>query len=127
MTCCSAPSKLSRGTPAGKSSSDPNALSVCLDSKRKDWVSQNSISFWIRLLISHAYLSATNENCKAVKVKAHEVQKIGTSLLFRKNCRVQQMLKSRTWSLQTTLRRLRAFYMQDTFSISHIMVAQKVV
>ena len=33
-------------------------------------------------MIFHAYLSATDEDCRAVKVKAHKVGKIGTSLLF---------------------------------------------
>ena len=29
------------------------------------------ILFWIRLVISHAYQPATDEDCRAVKVKMH--------------------------------------------------------
>ena len=46
--------------------------------------------------------SFTNANCNAVKVRSHEIQKIGTSFLFRRNCDVQQVLKAGTWSSQTT-------------------------
>ena len=43
-------------------------------------------------MISHTYQSATDENLKAVKVKAYEVGKIGTCLFLRKNCVVLQVL-----------------------------------
>ena len=36
--------------------------------KSMKWVSQNTILFWIRLLISHAYKSTTDDDCRAVKV-----------------------------------------------------------
>ena len=48
-------------------------------------------------MISHTYQSVTNEDYKAGKVKAHEVQKIGTCLFFRKNCAVQQVLTAGMW------------------------------
>ena len=41
-----------------------------------------TISFWIILVISHAHGSAADGDCRAVKVKAHKVQMIVTSLLF---------------------------------------------
>ena len=34
--------------------------------KKKKWVSQNTILFWIRSVISHAYWSASDENCRLV-------------------------------------------------------------
>ena len=37
----------------------------------------------------HAYQSVTDEDCKAVMVKAQEVLKMGSSLLFGKNYVVQ--------------------------------------
>ena len=51
----------------------------------------------IRDVIRHTYGSATDENCRLVEVKAHEVRKIATSLLIIKNCTLQQVLKVGTW------------------------------
>ena len=45
-------------------------------------------------MISRTYQSATDEGCKAVKVKAHNVRNIGTILLFRKIYVVPQVLKA---------------------------------
>ena len=70
--------------------------------KRKKRVSYNTIPLLIRSVISHAYKSVTNEDYRTVKVKVHEVWKINISLLFLKNCAIQQVLKAGTWSLQTT-------------------------
>ena len=53
--------------------------------KRKKRVSQNTILFWIRLVISQAYGSASEEGRRLFRVKAHEVRKIAISLLFRRN------------------------------------------
>ena len=39
--------------------------------ERNKWAPRNIMSFWIKLVIAHAYKSATDEDCKAVKVKAH--------------------------------------------------------
>ena len=70
-----------------------------LITKRKKRVSQNTISFFIRSVISHADQSATGEDCRAVTIKAHKIWKIGTSLLLRKNFVVQQVLKGKDWYL----------------------------
>ena len=82
-------------------------------------------------MIPHAYQLATYDDSRAVKVKAHEVQKIGTSLLFRKNCVVQQVLKAWTWSLETTFSafclRDVTHRLMDTFSIEPVVAAQEVV
>ena len=47
-----------------------------------------------REVISEAYRSAFDGDCQTVKVKAHEVQSIGTSVLFRKNFVVQQTMRT---------------------------------
>ena len=36
---------------------------------------------------------ATDKDCRSFKVKAHEVEKIGTTLLLRRMCAVRQVLK----------------------------------
>ena len=68
-----------------------SGLFISLDKRNKP-LSQNTISFWIRSVISHAYQSATDENSRTVKVKAHEVQKVGTSLLFSSKRTVQSTM-----------------------------------
>ena len=61
-----------------------------------------------------------------MKVRAHEVQKIGTPLLIKRNCAVQKVLKAGTWSSQTIF---STFYSRDVtyryeyFSISPVVVA----
>ena len=47
-------------------------------------------------------LSPSDEDCRSVRVKAHEVRKISMSLLFKRNCAIQQVLKAGTWSSQCT-------------------------
>ena len=72
-------------------------------------MSLNTISFWIRFLISHTYQSANDEDYKAVKVDSQNTkdrsgsqgrltkkQKIDLSLFFRKSCAVQQVMKAGT-------------------------------
>ena len=53
--------------------------------KRKKQVSHDTILFWIRLVICHAYESASYYECRLVRVMAHGVRKIAISLLFRRN------------------------------------------
>ena len=92
-------------------------------------MSRNTILFWIRLSISQIYGSASEEVCRSVRIKAHEVSKIATNLLLRKNCAVQQILKAGIWFSQSIF---LAFYFRDvwhvdTFSIVPVVVAQEVV
>ena len=56
---------------------------MCLFVSNSDkTVSKNSISRWIREAVLKAYDSASASDKKLVKVKAHEVRAISTSLLF---------------------------------------------
>ena len=95
-----------------------------LTTRRQRAASQDTISFWLRSVISHAYGSAFHANCKAVRATAFEIQKIGTSLLFKKNYAIQQVLKvgaclSHCFYLRDIARRH-----MDTF-ISHVVAAQQ--
>ena len=65
--------------------------------KGKKRVSQNTILLWIRTVISIAYVCASDEDYWLVRVKAREVKKIASSLLFRRNCSIQQVLEAGTW------------------------------
>ena len=98
---------------------------------RKKQVSQKINLFWVRSVLSHTNGSASNEDCRLVRDKAHEVRKIATSLLFRRNCAVQQVLEGGIWSSQRTF---LAFYLQgvtyrhmNTLSIGPVLAAQEVV
>ena len=59
-------------------------------------VSRNTISFWLPSVISMAYSSASEEDCSPLRVRAHEVSKVATSLHFDRNCTVHQVLKAGT-------------------------------
>ena len=97
----------------------------------KKRVFRNTISFWLRSVISMAHASASEEDCCALRVRAHEVRKVATSLLFKRNCAVHQVLKVGTWSSRSTF---SAFYLRDvthrhldTFSIGSVVAAQQVM
>ena len=77
---------------------------------RKKRVSRNTISFWLRSVICMAHATASKEDCRLLRVWAHEIRKIVTSLIFKKNCVVHQVLKAGTWSAQSTF---LAFYLWD--------------
>ena len=90
---------------------------------------QNTISIWLRLVVNQAYVSASAEDCTDRWVKVHEVWKVATSLLFRRNCAVHQVLKFDTWCLQLTF---SSSYVRDvthrhldTFSIGLVVAAQQ--
>ena len=45
-------------------------------------ISESTISFSLKEVIDEAYKSVSNSDCIAVKVKAHEVHIVGTTLVF---------------------------------------------
>ena len=97
----------------------------------KKRVSRNTISFWLHLVISMAHASASEEDCRALRVRAHKVRKVAMSLLFKRNCAVHQVLKAGTWSFQSIF---SAFYLRDvthrhldTFSFGPVLAAQQVM
>ena len=99
--------------------------------RSKKRVSHNTISFWLRSVISMAHASASEEGCHSLRIRAHEVRKVATSLLFKRNCAVHQVLKVGAWSAQSTF---SAFYLRDvlhryldTFSIGSVVAAQQVM
>ena len=54
--------------------------------RRKERVSRNKICFWLRSVISIAYTSASEEDYQSLRVRAHEVRKVVTFLLFKRDC-----------------------------------------
>ena len=95
----------------------------------KKLVSHNTISFWLCPVITLAHASTSEEDCQSLRVRAKEVRKVTTSLMFKRSCTVHQVLKAGTWSAQSTF---SSFYLRDvthrhlnTFSIGPVVVAQQ--
>ena len=63
---------------------------------RKKRVSRNTVAFWLWSVIAFAYSSVSEEDCRTLWVRAHKFIKVSTSLLFKRNCAVHQVLKART-------------------------------
>ena len=77
-------------------------------------MSQNAISFWIRSAIDLTHGLANNGDCRAVKVKAQEVHKIGTIFCFSSRGTVQFSKYFRIFSRRTSFNpfRSRTFFGQ---------------
>ena len=62
---------------------------------------------------------------------ADEIRGIGITLLFKKNCAIQQVLRAGTWKTQTIFtsfyRRDVTHKSMDTFSIGSVVGAQQFV
>jgi len=85
-------------------------LFVSSHKKVKKPISKNTISYWIRNVISDAYKRSHERDAEEVKVKAHEVRAIATSLLFKKNSSLTDVMEAASWRSQTTF---SSFYLRD--------------
>ena len=95
-------------------------------SKRE--ISKNTVSHWIRRVISRAHAEAGDP---VPRPRARETRGIGPSLLFKKNYSVESVLRAGTWKRQTTFSR---FYLRDlasktldTYHLGPVVAAQEVV
>ena len=98
--------------------------------RSKEEIAKTTVSFWLRKTISRAYeLSGTALPVPAPR--ARETRGIASSILFRKNFAVDQVLKAGTWRRHTTFTRhyLRdiAHKSLDTFHLGPVVAAQSVV
>ena len=91
-------------------------------------IAKNTVSFWIRQVIRRAYKDKQESMPEA---KAHELRGMSSSLLFKKNLSVSQVLRAGTWKSQTTF---TSFYLQDVtfksldlFSLGPIVAAQEIL
>ena len=94
---------------------------------RKKWVFRNTISFCLRSVISFAHSSTLEEDCRSLRIRAHEVRKV----CYLRGTVVHQVLKAETLSAQSTF---PSFYLRDvtyrhldTFSIGPVVAPQQVV
>ena len=91
-------------------------------------INKNSISHWIRRVISRAHAEAGDP---VPRPRARETRGIGPSLLFKKNFSVENVLKAGTWKRLSTFSR---FYLRDlaskildTYHLGPVVAAQAVV
>ena len=99
--------------------------------RRKKSVSRNTISFWLPFAVNEAYGLSLDPNQAAVRVKAHELRIIRTSLFLKKIFAVQQVLRAGMWKSQNLF---TSFCLRDvthrfmnTFSIRPMVATQQVL
>ena len=94
-------------------------------------ISKNTISFWIRSVIKNAYKEVPQSDLQLWKVSAHEVRAMATSLLFRQNSSIKEVMNAASWRSRSTfvsfyLRDLGHQYL-DVFSLGPFVAAQTVI
>ena len=97
--------------------------------KERKELTKNTVSFWIRHVISRAYrLSGRTD---VPHTKAHDPRSFAPSLLFKKNLRISQVLKAGVWKGQVTFTK---HYLRDTahrhmdlYSSGPVVAAQSIV
>ena len=98
--------------------------------RNKKEVSKNTVSFWIRKVISLAY-QLSGRPLPSPSPRARETRGIAPSLLFRKNYAVSQVLRAGTWKSHTKFTRhyLRDLSHKslDTFHLGPVVAAQATV
>ena len=98
--------------------------------RTKKEISKNTVSFWLRRVISLAY-QLSGKPLPTSSPLARETRGIAPSLLFKKNYAVSQVLKAGTWRRHTTFTR---HYLRDlshkslgTFHLGPMVGAQATV
>ena len=98
--------------------------------RTKKEISKDTVSFWLRRVISRAY-QLSGKPLLTSSPLAQETRGIASSLIFKKNYAVSQVLKAGTWRRHTTFTRhyLRDLSHKslDTFHLGPVVVAQATV
>lgn len=94
-------------------------------------ISKNALSFFIKDVIKEAHISCEDEHFKLLRVKAHEVRAIATSLAFHKTLSLQSILEATYWRCNSTfashyLRDIRVTY-DKCFSLGAYVSADSVL
>ena len=98
--------------------------------RTKKEISKNTVSFWLRKVISLAY-QLSGKALPAPSPLARETRGIAPLLLFKKNFAVNQVLKAGTWRRHTTftLHYLRGLSHKSlyTFHLGPVVAAQAMI
>ena len=96
----------------------------------KKEISKNTVSFWLRRVISLAY-QLSGKPLPTPSPLAQETRGTAPSLVFKKNYAISQVLKAGTWRRHTTFTRhyLRDLSHKslDTFHLGPVVAAQAMV
>ena len=94
-------------------------------------VSKNTVSSWIRKVIQLAYSDLPDTERALWKVSVHEVRALATSLLFRHNTSLSEVMQAASWRCRSTF---VSFYLRDVghrfldiSSLGPIVAAQAVI
>lgn len=96
-----------------------------------DSVTRNTISRWIRMVIRLAYQGVNQDLLDSLKISAHEVRALSTSVAFQRNLSVPDVMQAASWRCQSTF---ASFYLRDLtaisgqlFSLGPMVAAQRVI
>lgn len=94
-------------------------------------MSKAAISFFLRDTIKSAHASFPDSTCPEIKVRAHDIRGIATSMLMRKNCSVPTILRAARWRTHSVFadHYLRDIVRQegDVFTLGPVVAAGHIV
>jgi len=73
-------------------------------------IARNTVSHWIKKLILYAYKECSEEDCKVLGVKAHDVRGLAASWALYNQATVEAILSACSWKSHSTF---SSFYLQD--------------
>ena len=114
-----------------KARPDCSRLFVSSHKNVKKTISKNTISYWIRKVITDSYRHSQERDIDQAQVKAHEVRAIATSLLFKRNSSLKDVIDAASWRSHMTF---ASFYLRDVthksldlHSLGPVVAAQHLV
>ena len=79
----------------------------------KEDISIQTISAWLRAVISEAYNDLSPGGAKRLRIRAHEIRAISTSLALQRNCSIKDIVTAVGWRSDSTFAR---FYLRNLHS-----------
>lgn len=79
----------------------------------KDDITAQTISSWLRGVISSAYQEISPQAAKILKVRAHKIRAVSSSLALSRNCASRDIVQAVGWRFESTFAR---FHLRDLAS-----------
>ncbi len=94
-------------------------------------VSKASISRWIKRAIQHSYKALSSRDLGFMKIRAHEVRAISTSLAFSRRVPISDIMRAAYWRTHTTFSnfylRSMVTHTDGILSLGPVVAAQRVI
>ena len=94
-------------------------------------LSKNAISFFLRQVILDAHAWVPENRYAELKVKAHDIRSVATSVAFKKNVPIRNILEAATWRSQSVFSNFYLkeceFSFNDRFRLGPIVVASATI